>query len=186
MTVCSDGAERVNLFALVVYIPDPLATFLDDLREELVPACLPRAHVTILPPRPVSGELGKVIENTRALVTGFAPFDILAGEVKMFPSTDVIYIGIQQGEAELRELYRSLNRGPLSFQEAFPYHPHITLAQDLPRDRVQQLYELACKRWAAFPHSRRIRAERACFVQSTVECTWVDLAEFRLMGVPVS
>ena len=38
MAVCPDGAERMNLFALVVYIPDPLAKFLDDLREELVPA----------------------------------------------------------------------------------------------------------------------------------------------------
>jgi 2'-5' RNA ligase len=185
MAVCPDGAERVNLFALVVYIPDPLATFLDELREELVPSCLPRAHVTILPPRPVSGDLGEVIEHARTLVTGFAPFDILAGDVAMFPSTDVIYIGIQQGEAELRELYRALNGGPLAFQEPFPYHPHITLAQDLPPDRVQQLYELACNRWAGFPHSRRIRAERACFVQSTVECTWVDLAEFKLVGVPV-
>jgi 2'-5' RNA ligase len=185
MAVVPDGAERTNLFALVVYIPDPLARFLDDLREELVPACLPRAHVTILPPRPVSVDVGEAIEHARTLVAGFAPFDIVAGEVAMFPSTDVIYINIKQGEAELKEMYRALNRGPLAFQETFPYHPHITLAQDLPPDRVKPLYELACKRWAAFPHLRRIRAERACFVQSTVQCTWIDLTEFKLMGVPV-
>lgn len=185
MAAVPDGAERTNLFALVVYIPEPLARFLDDLREELVPACLPRAHVTILPPRPVSTDPGTAIEHTRPLVAGFAPFDIVAGDVAMFPSTDVIYINIKQGDAELKEMYRALNRGPLAFQEPFSYHPHITLAQDLPAERVKPLYELARKRWAAFPHSRRIRAERACFVQSTVECTWVDLAEFKLMGVPV-
>jgi len=185
MAVCPGGAERMNLFALVVYISDPLARFLDDLREELVPACLPRAHVTILPPRPLSGDVDQAIEHARRLVTGFAPFDIVAGEVELFPSTDVIYIGIKQGEAELREVYRALNRGPLFFREPFPYHPHITLAQALPGERVKPLFELARKRWAAFPYSRRIRAERACFVQSTVECTWVDLAEFKLTGVPV-
>jgi 2'-5' RNA ligase len=185
MAVVPDGAERTNLFALVVYIPDPLARFLDDLREELVPACLPRAHVTILPPRPVSVDVGEAIEHARTLVAGFAPFDIVAGEVAMFPSTDVIYINIKQGEAELKEMYRALNRGPLAFQETFPYHPHVTLAQDFPPDRVQPLSELARKRWAAFPHSRRIRADRACFVQSTVQCTWIDLTEFKLMGVPV-
>ena len=185
MVFCPDGAEGMNLFALVVYIPDPLARFLDDLREELVPACLPRAHVTILPPRPVSVDVGEAIEHARTLVTDFAPFDLVPGEVKMFPSTDVIYINIKQGEAELREVNRALNRGPLSFQDPFPYHPHITLAQGLPPDRVGPLYELACQRWAEFPHSRRIRAERACFVQSTVACTWVDLAEFKMMGVPV-
>jgi 2'-5' RNA ligase len=185
MAVCPDGAEGMNLFALVVYIPDPLARFLDDLREELVPACLPRAHVTILPPRPVSVDVGEAIEHARSLVAGFAPFDIAAGEVEMFPSTDVIYISIKQGESELREVNRALNRGPLSFQDPFPYQPHITLAQDLPPDQVKPLYELACNRWAASRLSRRIRAERACFVQSTVACTWVDLAEFKLMGVPV-
>src|SRR4029077_9975743 len=73
----------------------------------------------------------------------------------------------------------------LAFREPFPYHPHITLAQGLTPERVQSLYEVARKRWAAFPHSRRIRAERACFVQSTIECTWVDLAEIRLAGVTV-
>jgi 2'-5' RNA ligase len=185
MAVGPHGAERINLFALVVYIPDPLARFLDDLREELVPSCLPCAHVTMLPPRPVSGDLGGAIEHARTLVSGFAPFDIVPGDVEIFPRTDVIYIGIRQGEPELREVYRALNRGPLSFQEPFPYHPHITLAQGMPPDRVKPLYELACRRWAGFPHSRRIRAELACFVQSTIDCTWVDLAEFKLIGVPV-
>ena len=53
MAFGTGGAQRINLFALVVYIPDPLAGFLDDLRKELVANCLPRAHVTILPPRPL-------------------------------------------------------------------------------------------------------------------------------------
>jgi 2'-5' RNA ligase len=125
------------------------------------------------------------IEQARALVAGFAPFDILAGEVETFPSTDVIYISIKQGETELREVNRALNRGALAFQDPFPYHPHITLAQELPQDRVKPLHELARRRWDEFPHSRHIRAQRACIVQSTVDCTWVDLAEFKLMGVPV-
>ena len=188
MAFGTDGAQRINLFALVVYIPDPLAGFLDDLRKELVTDCLPRAHVTILPPRPLqAGQAGTdaAIEQARTVAGGFAPFDIATGEVEIFPTTDVIYIGIQSGERELREMYRALNHGPLAFREPFPYHPHITLAQGLLPDRVQSLYELARKRWAAFPHSRRLRAERACFVQSTMECTWVDLVEIRLAGVPV-
>ncbi len=188
MAFATDGAPRINLFALVVYIPDPLAEFLDDLRKDLVPDCLPRAHVTILPPRPLqAGQAGTdaAIEQARTVGGGFAPFDMATGEVEIFPTTDVIYIAIKHGERELREMYRALNQGPLAFHEPFPYHPHITLAQNLPADRVQSLYELARKRWAAFPHSRGIRAERACFVQSKIDCTWVDLAEIRLSGVPV-
>jgi 2'-5' RNA ligase len=182
---CSNGADRINLFALVVYIPDPLAAFLDHLRRELVPGCLPRAHVTILPPRPLAVDARAAIEVARAQVSGFPSFEITAGDVEIFPRTNVIYIGIQEGERELREMHRALNKGALAFDEPFEYHPHITLAQELIPSEVQPLYEHASKSWAAFRHSKRLRAEQAFFVQSTVACTWVDLAEFRLAGVPV-
>ncbi|HUJ22844.1 MAG TPA: 2'-5' RNA ligase family protein [Bryobacteraceae bacterium] len=185
MALSMNGADKINLFALVIYIPDPLATFLDQLRTELVPVCMPHAHVTILPPRPLSTELGPVIEHARSVISGFAPFDIVAGEVEIFPETDVIFIGLREGERELRELYRALNQGPLAFRSPFEYHPHITLAQDLTHGRVKPLYEVARQKWAACPHSRRIRAERAEFVQATTKSTWVDLADFRLAGVPV-
>lgn len=185
MDGCTNGAERINLFALVVYIPDPLAKFLDDLRRELTPGCLPRAHVTILPPRSIAVGVGAATEAARAVVSGFAPFDIVPGDVEIFRTTNVIYIGIKEGERELREIYRALNQGPLAADEPFPYHPHVTLAQDLKPDQVQPLYQLARNRWAAFPHSRRIHAERACFVQSRADAAWLDLAEFRLQGVPV-
>jgi 2'-5' RNA ligase len=185
MAGCTDGAERINLFALVVYISDPLAKFLDDLRRELTPGCLPRAHVTILPPRPLAVGVGVATEAARAVVSGFAPFNIVPGGVEIFRTSNVIYLGIKEGERELREIYRALNRGPLAATEPFPYHPHITLAQDLTPGQVQPLYQLARERWAAFPASRRIRAERACFVQSRADAAWLDLAEFRLQGVVV-
>jgi 2'-5' RNA ligase len=185
MACSTNGAERINLFALVVYIPDPLATFLDQLRTELVPGCLPRAHVTILPPRPLAADTSAAIDVARTGVSGFPPFEIAAGDVEIFPGTDVIYIGIKKGERQMREMHAALNHGALAFDEPFSYHPHITLAQDLAPSQVEPLYERACKSWAALRHSRRFRAERAFFVQSTVACTWVDLAEFRLAGVPV-
>jgi hypothetical protein len=45
--------ERINLFSLVTYLPEPLAGFIDHLRQELVPGCSLRAHVTYLVPRPL-------------------------------------------------------------------------------------------------------------------------------------
>jgi 2'-5' RNA ligase len=185
MGVCPNGAERLSLFALVVYVEDPLARFLDELRKELVPACTPRAHVTILPPRRLAADSDEAMAHLRHRIAGFAPFDIVAGEIEIFPNTDVIYIGIKQGECELREMYRELNQGPLAFQDPFQYHPHITLAQDLPPDQVKPLSDLARERWASYPHARRIHTSQTCFVQSQDACTWTDLAEFRLAGVPV-
>jgi len=186
MDGCNNGAEHINLFALVVYIPDPLARFLDDLRRELTPGCLPRAHVTILPPRPLAISVDAATEKARSVVSGFAPFDIALGEVEIFDSTDVIYLSIGDGERELRELYGTLNSGSLASDEQYPFEPHITLAQELKSGQVQEIHELARRRWATYPHSRQFRAERAFFVQSKVDSTWVDLAEFRLQGVPVA
>jgi len=185
MDGCTNGAERINLFALVVYIPDPLAGFLDDLRRELTPGCLPRAHVTILPPRPLAVGASAATPKARSVVSGFAPFEVVAGDIEIFSATDVIYIGIKQGERELREVYSALSQGAFAAEEQFPYQPHITLAQDLKPGQVEPIYELAQKRWAAFPRSRRFWAERAFFVQSKADSTWVDLAEFPLQGVTV-
>jgi len=61
--------DRINSFALVSYIPEPLAGFLDRLRQELVPDCFLRAHVTILPPRPICSPPGEAWD----LVRWFAP-----------------------------------------------------------------------------------------------------------------
>ena len=185
MAVSLNGAERINLFALVVYIPDPLAKFLDDLRRDMVPGCIVRAHVTILPPRPLAAEPAAAVERAREVLGRFAPFVIEVGDVEVFPVTDVIYLGIKKGERELREMYRALNGGPLAFQEDFPYHPHITLAQGLKPEQVDDLVRLVPKRWATFSGPRTIPADRACFVQSTVACTWLDLAEFPLGSVPL-
>ncbi len=185
MDGCTNGARAANLFALVVYIPDPLARFLDDLRTELTPDCLPRAHVTILPPRLLTASADEAVEQARSIVSGFAPFDMHLGEIEIFEGTDVIYINIDQGDRELRQLYRELNTGALAFPEQYPFEPHITLAQDLKPGQVESLYELAKNRWAACPYGRRIRAERAYFVRSKADFTWVDLAEFRLLGARV-
>ena len=51
------GGRTLGQFALVSYLSDPLASFLDRLRLDLDPKCSPHAHVTILPPRPMTCEI---------------------------------------------------------------------------------------------------------------------------------
>src|SRR5215831_16171571 len=108
------GVDRLNQFALVIYFPDPLARFLDELRLELVTGCRPRAHVTVLPPRPVD-DLAAGLDEVRLMAPEFPPFHIEAGEVEIFPETNVIYIGLRRGAEELRAMHQALNTGPLAF-----------------------------------------------------------------------
>jgi 2'-5' RNA ligase len=171
---------RLNVFALVIYIPDPLGKFLDDLRRELVPHYNPHAHVSVLPPRPLSVEWQHASSDARAVLESCPPFDVELADVDSFPVTDVIYLDVGAGASELRRLHRTMCSGSLFFDEPFPYCPHVTLAQEIPHDRANETAELARRRWREFGGERRFRVDRAVFVQNTLHDHWVDLAEYEL------
>jgi 2'-5' RNA ligase len=178
--------QTLGHFALVSYIPEPLARFLDELRVELTPGSKPRAHVTILPPRPLHNELkdavGQIAEENR----GVPPFRVELGEIRVFEASHVVYLEISHGANELRELYALLNRGPLAYKENFPYHPHITLAQDIPSDEAPRLAEIARERWAGYQGPRGFSVSSLTFVQHVAPTIWTDVAEVPIgVEVPV-
>jgi hypothetical protein len=179
------GAGRLNVFALVIYIPGPLGVFLDNLRRELVPGCRPHAHVSVLPPRPLGVDWREAAGQVRSLIEGWTPFEVELEDIFTFPVTDVIYIGVGAGGSELRRLHAAVNRETLDFEEPFPYHPHITLAQEIAHQDVPAVRELASRRWREFRGERRFRADRAVFVQNASNDCWVDLAEYQLGAVAV-
>src|SRR5262249_28659328 len=121
--------QRLNVFALVIYIPDPLGGFLDDLRRDLVPGCNPHAHVSVLPPRPLSGDWQVAREQVRKLAESWQPFDITLDQICVFPVTNVIYLELDKGASEMQALHAAMNTDSLRFDEPFEYHPHITVAQ---------------------------------------------------------
>jgi 2'-5' RNA ligase len=177
--------DRLNVFALVIYIPGPLGAFLDDLRRELVPHYNPHAHVSVLPPRPLSVEWQTASDQVRAISTGWPPFDVELTALDIFRVTDVIYLEVGAGAAELRRMHEAVNTAALAFQDPFPYHPHVTLAQEVPHERVGEVFDLARRRWEEFRGTRSFRAERAVFVQNTVHNIWLDLADFTLPTMAV-
>src|SRR5271169_6503851 len=130
--------DRVNSFALVSYIPEPLAGFLDQLRQELVPNCFLRAHVTILPPRPICSSPEAAWEMVRTHVPLFQPFDVEMTRLEVFPVSDVIYVELGQGRDEMLNMHDALNAEGMFCHEHYPYYPHVTLAQDLKADEVDE------------------------------------------------
>src|SRR5277367_4607450 len=168
--------DRINSFALVSYIPEPLAGFLDRLRQELVPNCFLRAHVTLLPPRPVSAP-DQAWDAIKTLIPRFEPFDVRMTDVEVFPVSDVIYINLGSGRGELLGIHDALACGALQWREPFEYHPHVTLAQELKPDELDELVAVARARWAEFTGSKTFRVEKAVFVQNTRCNEWVDLGE---------
>jgi len=175
--------ERLNVFALVIYIPGALGKFLDDLRRKLVPGCNPHAHVSLLPPRPLAVEWPVAADQVRTVLDEWAPFEIELAGIEIFPVTNVIYIGIGGGAADLRKVHQAMNTGPLDFQEPFAYHPHITLAQEIPHENVAATNDLAHRLWREYTGPRRFAADHAAFVQNSLGNCWIDLAECSLGGL---
>ena len=172
--------DRINSFALVSYIPEPLAGFLDRMRQELVPDCFLRAHVTILPPRPISSPPGAAWDLVRWFAPQFAPFEVSLTSVEVFPVSDVIYVNITAGTEQLTQMHAAMNADGLRFPDAFSYHPHVTLAQNLQPDQVDELTRVARARWAECTYAKTFRVEKAVFVQNTRKSGWIDLGECRL------
>jgi 2'-5' RNA ligase len=182
------AGDLPNVFALVIYIPNPLGEFLDDLRRELVPHYNPRAHVSVLPPRPlmVENDWESARDQARSLAELWAPFKLEATEIRVFPVTDVIYLEVGAGGSELRRMHAAMDSERLAWQEPFPYHPHITLAQEVSHDSVREMREVAAARWKEFVGERWFVAHRVTFVCNSNADHWVDLAEFSLGRVPAA
>jgi 2'-5' RNA ligase len=177
--------QRLNVYALVIYIPDPLGRFLDDLRMELVPGCNPHAHVSVLPPRPIAVDWQVAGEQVRACAGNWTPFEIKLESIRIFPVTNVIYVELGQGAEEMFRIHAAMNSQALEFDEPFAYHPHLTLAQEIPPAGVPAVHGRAQEIWEAYRGPRSFRAERATFVQNTLGNCWIDLAEFSLGAVAV-
>lgn len=177
------GLERVNSYALVTYIPAPLGRFLDEVRCELVPACVPRAHVTILPPRPLAVSAADAWDQLSAQLRDFPAFEIQLSGVEMFETTSVIYVALKTGKQQLRRMHDLLNTNNVAFAEPFAYHPHITIAQELTNGDVRPALETARRRWAEYRGSRTFPVEAITFVQNTAQNRWLDLAQ-RVLGTP--
>ena len=177
--------RRLNVFALVIYIPDPLGRFLDDLRTELVPGCNPHAHVSVLPPRPLAVDWQVASEQVKECAGNWAPFEIALERIRIFPVTNVIYLELGKGADDMFRIHAAMNSGALEFDEPFAYHPHITLAQEIPPAEVANVNRRAHELWDAYTGPRSFRADRTAFVQNTLGNCWIDLAEFSLGAVAV-
>jgi 2'-5' RNA ligase len=187
----SNGREsRINSFALVSYLTGPLAALLDEIRHDFAPESRAKAHLTILPPRPLRSfdsptAVPEALGQLRTRLQDFTPFRVELGDIEVFPGTNVIYVSIQSGFAELERIHRSLNAGCLASQEPHAYHPHVTVVQELAPVDVLNAAQFARWRWSECKHPRTVQVDRLTFVQNTIENAWTDLASLEL-GRPVT
>ena len=179
----AESGTPVNCFALVNYIPGELGRFLNALRVELVNGCHAQSHVTLLPPRCLDASSAEAWVTVQGVCESLPPFTVTLDDIAVFPGTNVIYLAIGQGYSEFLSAHSSLCHGVLNNREAFPYHPHVTLAQGLEPEYVEASADLARHRWREYTGPRSFLVNDLVFVQNTDSDEWLDLNQLQLSSV---
>ena len=100
-------------------------------------------HVTVLPPMPVrDGDLPAIEEHLRLLAQQEQPFDIhLRGTGTFRPVSPVVFVQLAAGISDCERVAVEARTGPLACELAFLYHPHVTIAHDLPDHVLDRAYD---------------------------------------------
>lgn len=125
----------MSTIGVSIAVPDPWGTQLQGYRVGLgdPSARLIPTHVTLIPPSEVSGdEMDAVVAHLEEAAAQRPAFSIhLRGTGTFRPVSPVVFINVVAGISECEVLASSLRSGPLAAQPRFPYHPHVTVAQEL-------------------------------------------------------
>ncbi|HVA61259.1 MAG TPA: 2'-5' RNA ligase family protein [Mycobacteriales bacterium] len=140
---------------VAIGIPEPYGRELQAWRDRLgdpnAGAIVP--HVTLLPPTVVPGDALTGIEaHLRAVAEAGQRFLIrLRGSATFRPVSPVVFVPLAEGIGDCERLEGRVRSGPLSRSTRFPYHPHVTVAHDLPDPALDRAYEELAGYEARFP-----------------------------------
>jgi 2'-5' RNA ligase len=169
-------------FALVAYVRSSAGQWVEQLWRELHPG-LPAlaAHLTILPPRQLTGDASEAIAIIQEACGSAAGFEVELGEVDTFvPATPTLFIRVARGAEHMQKLHAQLHRGALAGEEQWEYMPHLTIAKMETLDQARQAFQVASEKWAKFGGSRSIPITELTFVREDELNCWSDLASCQL------
>lgn len=138
------GAPDMATIGVSIAVPDPHGATLQRCREQFgdpMAQAIP-AHITILPPTEVDGERRGELENHLTWVCeGVAPFEILLRGTGTFrPISPVVFVQLAAGIAQCESLESAVRAGPVRRELDFNYHPHVTVAHNLPEDMLEHAF----------------------------------------------
>jgi 2'-5' RNA ligase len=138
-----DGLTTRDI-GVAIGIPEPYGSELQGWRERLGDPNATRIvpHVTLIPPTRVGTDaLDAIEEHLRIVATTVRPFEIrLRGTATFLPVSSVVFVPLTQGIAECEVLEGKVRSGPLVREIGYPYHPHVTVAHDLPDEALYRAW----------------------------------------------
>jgi 2'-5' RNA ligase len=122
---------------IAIDIPEPWGGQLTRRRAEAgdPQAAYVPAHVTLLGPTEIEAADFKAIERSLSgVAAGYPAFSLLLRGTGTFrPVTEVVFVAVAAGISECEQLNAAIyNIAGIERATKFPYHPHVTVAQDVP------------------------------------------------------
>lgn len=140
----ASSAPDLETIGVAIAIPPPfgveLAAWRRSIGDPTADAVPP--HITLVPPTEIDPAGREAIEKHLATTaTDHDPFRIhLRGTGTFRPVSPVVFVALARGISECEQLAAALRDGPTPVVLRFPYHPHVTVAQDLEDPVLDQAY----------------------------------------------
>jgi 2'-5' RNA ligase len=148
-----EGTTRIGV---AIDVPEPWGSALTRRRSEAgdPQAVYTPAHVTLLGPTEVAADaLPAVEKHLEAVAAGQQPFTIhLRGTGTFRPITEVVFVTLAIGISECELLAEAITSAEgVTRGSRFPYHPHVTIAQDVPSAALDAAFDDLAGFSARFP-----------------------------------
>ena len=143
MRIPERGVGQVRI-GVSLTVPEPFGTQLADARRatgdayaDLIPP-----HVTLLGPTVVDvADLAEVEEHLARVAREAESFTLhLRGAATFRPVSPVVFVQVVQGIAECEQLEGRVRSGLLDQELRFHYHPHVTVAHEVPDDALDEAF----------------------------------------------
>lgn len=127
---------------VAIEIPQPYGAQLREWRERLGDpnaAKIP-PHVTLLPPTAVRDDaLRDVEDHLQGVAAAERAFPMhLRGTGTFRPLSPVTFVSLAAGISDCERLERRVRSGPLAREVKFNYHPHVTIAQEVTEELLEE------------------------------------------------
>ncbi|GAC1326218.1 MAG: 2'-5' RNA ligase family protein [Mycobacteriales bacterium] len=167
---------------VAIAVPSPYREQLQRERERLGDpnaAAIP-PHVTLLPPTTLPAQVLPAVEEHLLAAAGqHQRFPVhLRGSGTFRPVSPVVFVPLAAGISGCERLEALVRSGPLSRSLRFPYHPHVTVAHDLPGALLDRAYaELA-------GYEARFEADRLTLFEHGTDQIWRPVRDFAFQPGP--
>jgi 2'-5' RNA ligase len=144
-----------TLVGVSVAVPEPWAAQLQAARlgfGDSHAATIP-PHITVVGPTVIDESAWpSLCEHLAAVAAGAEGFQVrLDGSGSFRPISPVVFVNVAEGVAELVRLESAARTGLLDTAMRFAYHPHVTVAHEIPDDALDRALEAMAGFRAEFP-----------------------------------